>query len=543
MTIRPPLLQIDDLHVSFPSPGGRKTAVNGVSLRAERGQITGLAGESGSGKSTIAFAILRYLGRGSIDRGTILVDGNDITKIKRDAFNTMRASHMALVPQDPLASLNPSMRIAAQLLEISRQRELGTGSTNRRVEQMLEQVRLPSPQRILQSYPHQLSGGQQQRVLIAMALLSDARLLLLDEPTTGLDASVQADIVELVSTLVRERDLACLFISHDLDLLARCCPTLAIMQNGQIVEAGPSHTILSSPQQSYTQKLLAARPSNMPPRAPRDPKPVLTPLLQAYALNKTYKTAGSWFSQSAQKRSILAAQNVSFTLASGETLAVIGESGSGKSTLAKLLLGLERPDSGTIELAGANIADQSLSQRQPDILHAIQMVFQNPASTLNPSHTIAFQLARALACASEAKAGTAEFSTIEALLQAVHLPPETAEKNPAQLSGGQKQRVAIARALAARPQILVADEPVSALDVSVQASIIALLLDLQRQLGLALVFISHDLPLVRAVAHRVVVLHRGAIVETGDVTEVFTAPQHPYTRALLAAAMPEDAAA
>ena len=532
-----PLLELIDLHVSFPAPHGRKAVLRGVSLTARRGEIAGLAGESGSGKSTIAFAILRYLGMGSIDQGRILFDGTDNASLDEAQLRHVRASGIALVPQDPQAALNPSMRITAQMLEVLPLRAIAPHEALQHARRMLTKVKLPDPERILNSYPHELSGGQQQRVLIAMALLAGAQLLLLDEPTTGLDASVQAQIVQLVASLVRENDLGCLFISHDLDLLGRCCNTLTVMRDGEIVEDGPCRDVLSAPRSGYTKTLLAARPSAMQPHQRARSGQAQEPILRIEQVSKTYHTRRRIFSR-AGSRTIRAADHIDVSIHAGETLALAGESGSGKSTLARLLLGLERPDAGRIFFAGKDIAHQSITKRPVAVLHAIQMVFQNPASTLNPSHRIGFQLQRALDQREFPRTHNIEegqLSSVTDLLRAVQLPAATATQTPDQLSGGQKQRVAIARALAVRPALLVADEPVSALDVSVQAGITELLLDLQRQFGLAMIFISHDLPLVRAIADRVAIMKDGSIVEAGPVADVFESPQNEYTRNLLAA--------
>ncbi|MDP4594842.1 MAG: ABC transporter ATP-binding protein, partial [Beijerinckiaceae bacterium] len=390
------LIHIENLDVSYPGPGGRVKAVRNASLELSRGWISGLAGESGSGKSTIVFAILRYLGTGSIDGGRIMIDGTDMAAASPAALRNLRARRMALVPQDPLAALNPVMTIKEQLIEgpvyshgVTRQQAL------RMAQDMLQKVKLDDPQRILESYPHQLSGGQQQRVLIASALLANPDVLLLDEPTTGLDATVQNGITDLIQTLVQEYRMACLFVSHDLDVLGRVCDTLAIMQNGTIVESGPSTDILNNPQMPYTQALLAARPRNSI-RPANQSNPNKQIVLEVNGLSKTYHAAPGWFGQSSGQTNIMAVSAIDLSLSSGETLAIVGQSGSGKSTLAKLLLGLEIPDAGSIMLNGQDIARQRISRRPQNILHAVQMVFQNPASTLNPSHTVGYQLSRAL---------------------------------------------------------------------------------------------------------------------------------------------------
>ena len=609
-----PLLEIDNLTIAYARAPDSIRAVRNFSLAIAAGESHGLAGESGCGKSTVALATLRYLGRGgAIESGRILFDGADIVTMDEAALRQLRANGVAMVPQDPLSSLNPVLRIGDQLTEsLVHVRGLASADAMALARAMLEKVRIANMTRVLHAWPHELSGGQQQRVLIAMALLGEPKLLLLDEPTTGLDASVQAEVVSIVQELARDNGVASLFVSHNLELIARACDRITIMYAGEAVETGTAQDVMRDPAHPYTRALLAARPrpgadrianplrglagqppaldalppgclfanrcefaepglcdarpmglqtiaanahtsaclrhDSLPPRVrptqeraacaarasePEDERPVV---LSMSGVNKTFHNRSGWFGAKAKERTTAASRDVELNIHAGETLAIVGASGSGKSTIAKLLLGLETPDEGSITLSGREIAQLAVTQRPADILRAMQMVFQNPASTLNPSLTVGFQLERALACAQETDGEAAGLASVPALLEAVRLPPEAASAYPGQLSGGQKQRVAIARALAANPSILVADEPVSALDVSIQAAIVELLLELQRAFGLTLIFISHDLALVRYIADRVAVMRGGAIVEQGRAERIFAAPEHPYTKSLLSAA-------
>lgn len=611
-----PLLAIENLTVAYRRPRDVIRAVRDFSFTLLAGESHGLAGESGCGKSTVALAVLRYLGRGGfIEHGRILFDGQDIATMDMSTLRAMRANGIAMVPQDPLSSLNPVLRIADQLTEsLVHLQGMHGNDAIARARAMLDKVRITDISRILRAWPHELSGGQQQRVLIAMALLSEPKLLLLDEPTTGLDASVQAEVVAIVQELARESGVASLFVSHDLELIARACDRITIMYAGQAMETGDAAQVLRDPAHPYTRALLAARPrpdanrnanplqglagqppaldalppgclfanrcalvepglcdaqamrlktiddrgrqsacirqSDLPPRrhaahtaaisAPEASVPAQAQesVLVLSGVSKTFHGKAGWFGTSTKSRDTAASKDIELTVHAGETLALVGASGSGKSTIAKLLMGLETPDKGEIRLRGKDIARTPVARRTPAVLRTMQMVFQNPASTLNPSLTVGFQLERALACAQEPadNDGITRLASVPALLEAVRLPPETARALPAQLSGGQKQRVAIARALAANPAILIADEPVSALDVSIQAAIIELLLELQRTYGLTLIFISHDLALVRYIADHVAVMRGGEIVEQGPVKNVFDGPRHAYTQNLLKAA-------
>jgi peptide/nickel transport system ATP-binding protein len=533
-TDQPPVLELEDVAVAYRTRRGEVRALGGVSLRLGPGEALGLVGESGSGKSTLAFAVMRHLGpAGRLVRGRVLLEGRDVYAMGARELRALRGGRMAMVYQDPTSSLNPVMTVWRQLREVAVLHAGATGASARaRVLEMLAAVRLPDPAALLERYPHELSGGQQQRVVIAMALLANPALLVLDEPTTALDVRVQAEILDLLADLRRRFDAAILYISHDLGTVTRICERVAVMQAGRIVETGPLERVFTRPQHPHTRTLLQALPRIDDPLRAATDMAEQGPALALQSLRKTYVDGGGPIGGG--RREVRALGDVSLLVRRGRTLAVVGESGSGKSTLAKLLLGIESPDSGTITLAGGfELAGLPVDRRPPEILARLQMVFQNPDGTLNPSHTVGYALARPLRLLGKARGDVAR--QVVLLLDAVRLPADFALRRPHQLSGGQKQRVAIARALASSPEIIVADEPTSALDVSVQARVIELLGRIRGVRELTLVFISHDLALVRSFADDVAVIHEGEVVEHGTVLEVFSPPHHPYTLSLIRA--------
>jgi len=584
------ILSIRGLRVAY----GDAEVVRGIDLTLEAGETYGLVGESGCGKSTIAFAVEGHLpADGRVTAGSIAVCGTEIVGLPERALRGLRAREMSMVYQDPVSPLNPTMRIGAQLAEAARDRA--------DIARVIDRVRLPAPAALLRRYPHQLSGGQLQRVVIAMALLSRPSLLILDEPTTGLDVTVEAEVVALISEIAAADRVALLYISHNLGLMARVADRLGIMYAGRLVEDGPLRSVLARPRHPYTRALLACLPGRrdrpagsplpsipgrvppvgaLPPGcafAPRcdlarpglcDAPPALEmepvgpghaarcrrldvalreapapsrireaprdepgAILRIDGLTRSFGRDGPF-----APPKVRAARDVSFALPAARTLALVGESGSGKSTLARILVGLDTADTGSALFDGQDIAALPASDRPEHLIRQIQMVFQNPDGTLNPAHRVGYILARALKRAGRAH-GSRE---VAALLDTVRLAPEIAERRPADLSGGQRQRVAIARAFAGNPALIVADEPVSALDVSVQAAVIGLLSDMTARHGTAILLISHDLMLVRHVADHVVVLYRGEVVEQGPADSVFGAPSHPYTEALLASVHPPD---
>ena len=572
-------------------------AITNLSLSIARGESYGLVGESGCGKTTLAMAIMGYLGRkGRVTAGQILFEGEDLAAASGQRLAAIRGRRIAMVYQDPAASLNPTMTIGRQLAEVP-----GVTST-RQVLDVLADVRMPDPARAMARYPHQISGGQMQRVVIAMALLARPALLLLDEPTTGLDVTVEAAVIDLIVALREKYDTAMLYISHNLGLIANACDRVGIMYSGELVEQAPVGALFRHPRHPYTTGLLDCIPSlgsdkrsrtlrSIPgqfplpherapgcvfgPRcddfergtcdagpirlteaggadhtvrcvrwrelAPRVEPPHAIPqasateiVLAVDALGKSYEIAAAPWSRR-RAVSIRANEDLSFTLTKGSILAVVGESGCGKSTFAHVLTGLQTATSGHIHFADQDVAGRLVQHRAPEVKRALQMVFQNPDSTLNPSHSVGFAVRRSITRSGVRKGSRAVADRVSELFGMVRLPGQFQSRRPHQLSGGQRQRIAIARAFASEPKLIVADEPVSALDVSVQAAIVTLLLDLQARAQTTMIVISHDLALVRHIADLVVVMYAGRIMEQGTADEVFALPTHPYTEALLSA--------
>jgi ABC-type glutathione transport system ATPase component len=529
-----PTLELKDVSISYFTRAGATEAARKVSLTIMPGESLGLVGESGCGKSTVAFGVMRYLGRaGRLVSGQILFEGRDLYAMSEREIRDLRGDRMAMVYQEPMSSLNPVMTIERQLMEVAILHERASEAEARaRALEMLELVRLPDLPHAMKRYPHQLSGGQQQRVVIAMSLMTNPSLLVLDEPTTALDVRVQAGILELIQELRRTFNASILYISHDLGTVAKISDKVGVMYFGEIVELGPTLEVFTHPKADYTKKLLAAIPSLADPLPERSDSRAGPSALEVMALTKTYVDSGAFGLLGRQAKHITALDDVSLQVSAGKTLAIVGESGCGKSTLAKVLLGLERGDDGRVVLSGGfELARLPVEKRPAEVLARLQMIFQNPDGTLNPSHTVGYTLARPLKRLGKAKGDVRQ--QVARLLEAVKLPPDFASRRPHQLSGGQKQRVAIARALASSPEIIIADEPTSALDVSVQARVIELLGEIQRQRELTMVFISHDLALVRSIADTVAVIYKGEVVEFGTVKQVFEPPYHPYTEELI----------
>jgi peptide/nickel transport system ATP-binding protein len=529
-----PTLELKDVSISYFTRAGATEAARKVSFTIMPGESLGLVGESGCGKSTVAFGVMRYLGRaGRLVSGQILFEGRDLYAMSEREIRDLRGDRMAMVYQEPMSSLNPVMTIERQLMEVAILHERASEAEARaRALEMLELVRLPDLPHAMKRYPHQLSGGQQQRVVIAMSLMTNPSLLVLDEPTTALDVRVQAGILELIQELRRTFNASILYISHDLGTVAKISDKVGVMYFGEIVELGPTLEVFTHPKADYTKKLLAAIPSLADPLPERLDGRAGPSALEVTALTKTYVDTGAFGLFGRQAKQITALDDVSLQVSAGKTLAIVGESGCGKSTLAKVLLGLERGDDGRVVLSGGfELARLPVEKRPAEVLARLQMIFQNPDGTLNPSHTVGYTLARPLKRLGKAKGDVRQ--QVTRLLEAVKLPPDFASRRPHQLSGGQKQRVAIARALASSPEIIIADEPTSALDVSVQARVIELLGEIQGQRELTMVFISHDLALVRSIADTVAVIYKGEVVEFGTVKQVFEPPYHPYTEELI----------
>ena len=606
--IQNPILEINNLSISFFTRLGEIPAVMNFSCVLEQGKALGLVGESGCGKSTVALGVMQDLGvNGSIVGGSIKFKGRELNNMPQSELSKLRGSEIAMIYQEPMASLNPAMRVSKQLMEVPITHENASAKEAWALAlEVVKDVRLPDPERILNSYPHQLSGGQQQRIVIAMALMSKPSLLILDEPTTALDVTVEAGIVDLVKGLGEKYGTSMLFISHNLGLILDTCDDICVMYSGEAVETGSIYDVFDRMRHPYTQALfrsiplpgadknqrpLVAIPGNFPlpherphgcnfgPRCnyfesgvcdeieidmqemsdnqrhasrckkidiidwqadntiKADYKPLLVgdKVIEVENLTKYYEISANALFSGKEKSVVRANESLSFYARESETLAIVGESGCGKSTLAKVLMGLETATSGKVSLNGKSIAGTAIGERSNEIVSSIQMVFQNPFDTLNPSMTIGRQIIRALEVFGFGEIESERQNRMLELLDLVKLPREFAIRKPRQLSGGQKQRVGIARAFAGDAQIVIADEPVSALDVSVQAAVTHLLMELQRKNGTTMLFISHDLSIVRYIADRVMVMYLGHVVETGNTNQVFAPPYHPYTEALLSA--------
>ncbi|WP_069865980.1 dipeptide ABC transporter ATP-binding protein [Pseudomonas citronellolis] len=525
-----PLLEVADLDVAF---GRAQPVLQQVSFSLYPGECLALVGESGSGKSVTSRTLAGLTGAGAHIRARRLAfDGQDLLNLGGRQWRELRGSRIGFVMQDALGSLDPLRQVGREIDEPLRlHTSLDRERRQQKVLELLRAVGVPEAELRARQYPHQLSGGLRQRALIASAIACDPDLLIADEPTTALDATVQAQVLDLLESL-RQRNRAMLVVSHDLAVVARLAHRVAVMQHGVIVEEGPVDQVLEDPRHPYTRSLLRAASavhlSHAPQPAASEPPPASLGaqpvVLEARQLAKHFRGPNGAAQQ--------AVANASFTLRAGETLGIVGESGSGKTTLTRMILGLERPDSGEVYLRGqAWSALDALAQRRER--RRIQVVFQDPLASFDPRYSVARVLDEALARAGGSRAERQQRA--RELLELVRLPAGMLQRRPIELSGGQRQRIAIARALAAQPEILVCDEPVSALDVSVQAQILDLLADLKQRLGLACLFISHDLGVVRHVSDRVLVMKDGHIVESGPVREVFARPQHDYTRALLGA--------
>jgi ABC-type glutathione transport system ATPase component len=527
------VLAIEGLTIALPPGADRRHAVEDVTLALARDEILCIVGESGSGKSMTAQAVMGLLPPlVRVTGGSIRLEGEDLLALDEAALRAIRGSRVAMIFQEPMTALNPLMRIGDQIAEVLRYHtELDAASRRCRVAELLGAVGLPEPATLGEVYPFRLSGGQRQRVMIAMALALEPAVLIADEPTTALDVTTQAQILELIQQIQAERHMAVLFITHDFGVVAEIADRVAVMQNGSVVELGPTTSVLGSPSHPYTQRLIAAVPTLSPPERSAMTAP---PVLAATGLRKTYSNRGGLFTK---RRVVDAVKDVSFEIRRGETLGLVGESGSGKSTVGRLLVRLLDPDGGSVAIDGIDIARLRRGALQP-YRKRIQMVFQDPYASLNPRRKIGDIIA---AGPMAHGAGVAEATRrARELLGLVGLDPSAAERYPHEFSGGQRQRIGIARALALEPELLVADEPVSALDVSVQEQILALLDDIRRRLDLAMLFITHDLRVAAQVCDRIAVMRRGEIVETGPTAALFANPRHPYTRELLEAVPGKD---
>jgi len=604
-----PILEIDNLSISFFTRLREIPAVMDFSVTVQPGEAVGLVGESGCGKSTVALGVMQDLGvNGRIVGGSIKFKGRNLNDKSDEELRDIRGNEIAMIYQEPMASLNPAMKIGRQLMEVPMIHEgVSEEVAYQRALEVVTDVKLPDPERILKSYPHQLSGGQQQRIVIAMALMSKPALLILDEPTTALDVTVEAAVVALVKDLGKKYGTSMLFISHNLGLVLETCDRICVMYSGEAVETGSIKDVFDKMQHPYTQALfrsiplpgadknarpLVAIPGNFPlpherpqgcnfgPRCDYFQEGLCTAsdismqviegddrhmtrcarfkdidwnapiaaastnersepgrvVLKIDNLRKYYEVAANaLFGGSGPKKVVKANETLSFEARESETLAIVGESGCGKSTFAKVLMGLETATDGQILLDGKNIESTPIESRDTKTVADVQMVFQNPFDTLNPSMTVGRQIIRALEIFKYGSSDQERKDRMLQLLDLVKLPRAFADRMPRQLSGGQKQRVGIARAFSGGARIVVADEPVSALDVSVQAAVTDLLMEIQRKEKTTLLFISHDLSIVRYLSDRVMVMYLGHVVELGTTDQVFAPPYHPYTEALLSA--------
>ena len=527
-----PILDINGLVVRLgkgKSASGERI-IDGVSLQVSERETLCLVGESGSGKSVTALSVMGLLPKAALrpTDGSVRLVGEELLTASDRRLRQLRATTMAMIFQEPMTALNPVVPVGRQIDEVLRAHtDLDARARKARILAMMEQVRLPEIERIFASYPHRLSGGQRQRIMIAMALVLEPKLLIADEPTTALDVTTQKQILTLIRDLQRDHGTAVLFITHDMGVVAEIADRVAVMRAGQLVETGPLAAVLRRPAMEYTRNLLAAVPS-LVPRAARaeSDEPVV---LQAHALGKVYRER-SFFGRT---REVAAAENVTLALRKGRTLGIVGESGSGKSTVARCIVRLIDPTSGGIRLGGCEISGLSRRLLQPH-RKKIQIVFQDPYRSLNPRVTVGETIAEGPINYGVPRAEA--LAKAQELLELVDLPPDSISRYPHQFSGGQRQRIAIARALALDPDVLVADEAVSALDVSVQAQVLELLHEIQSRLGVALLFITHDLRVAAQICDDVAVMQQGRIVEQGPAAQVLTNPQTPYTRALLDAA-------
>jgi peptide/nickel transport system ATP-binding protein len=532
------LLSVRDLRISYTSRGVTREAVHGVSFDIAQGDVVAIVGESGSGKTTVAQSLIGMLAHnGAITGGAITFDDMEVTRFGDRRWRGLRGDAIGLVPQDPTVSLNPVVKIGAQVAEPLRiHRGLSRADAAAEAVRILKEAGLSDPERRAAQYPHQLSGGMRQRVLIGMALACTPRLVIADEPTSALDVTVQRQILDHIDEMIAVHRTSMILITHDLAVAAERAQRVIVMRKGEIVEDGPSSEILSSPRHPYTQQLLAAAPSLASPSVRTFP-PVVADVddrvVRLERVTKTFALPGG--------EVLTAVDDVSLDIRRGETLGLVGESGSGKSTLARIVLQLEKQTSGEVLIDGISMTGVSPGKLRA-LRRRMQVVYQNPYASLDPRFTVGAIIEeplRAFRIGTRAE----RRSRVRDLLERVALPAETAHRRAEELSGGMRQRVAIARALALSPELLVCDEPTSALDVSVQAQVLELLTELQHDLGVTILFISHDLAVVRQLSHRVAVMQFGVLKEIGEVEQIFTAPADEYTRTLLAAIPGREVAA
>lgn len=529
-----PVLSVKDLTIALPDNADRKHAVSKVSFDVNPGEVLCLVGESGSGKSVIAFSIMGLLAKAlTIESGSISLQGEELTQVSPDRLRQLRCTGIGMIFQEPMTALNPVMSCGDQIDEVLEEHtSLSAAQRKEKVLNMIEQVHLPDPERMYRSYPHQLSGGQRQRIMIAMALILEPVLLVADEPTTALDVTTQAQILTLIRELQGQRQTGVLFITHDFGVVAELGDNVAVLKQGQMVEKDTCQQVLSQPSHPYTQMLIASVPRHEPPqRKPINPASEI--VLETAGLFKRYIT----HTFSLGKQEVAAAQDICIEIRKGETLGIVGESGSGKSTVARCVTRLIDISDGHVLLSGTDIANTP-QKKLGEFRRKVQIIFQDPYRSLNPRRTVGQSIME-----GPMNYGVNRIdATRQAreLMQLVRLDPEGLERYPHEFSGGQRQRVCIARALAMKPELLVADEAVSALDVSVQRQVLALLEEIRDEMQLAMLFITHDLRVAAQVCDSVAVMSKGRIVEHGTALSLFANPQHDYTKALFAAAPGRD---
>ncbi len=529
-----PILTLDRVSVRLPKSGDRAYAIEDVSFAVGRGEIVCVVGESGSGKSVTAQAIMGLLPKGqlTLTGGSIELEGDEVTTLTPAALRAKRGQRMSMIFQEPMTALNPVERVGTQIGEVLEiHTKLSPAERRQKVMEVMEAVHLPDVPHLVDAFPHQLSGGQRQRVMIAAALVLDPVLLIADEPTTALDVTTQAQILKLVAEMQARKGTGVLFITHDFGVVAEIAHRVVVMRGGRVVEQGTRDEILFAPREEYTKMLISSVPSLTPPQRAPIGSPVA---LSTRDLSKTYRSAGFLFGGG---RTVHAAQNVTLDVRRGETVGIVGESGSGKTTVARCIARLIEPSSGAIKIGDTDIATLPERQLRPH-RKAVQIVFQDPNRSLNPRRTVGASIVEGPENFGEPH--DKAMARARDLMQLVGLSPDSLDRYPHQFSGGQRQRIAIARALAMEPTILIADEAVSALDVSVQAQVLRLLDDVRRRFDLAVLFITHDLRVAAQICDRIAVMQNGVVVEAGTTADIFANPQHPYTHALFAAAPGRD---